>query len=290
MCSDHFSPWSERQGESGFAWSFLGAALAATRCPSGWSTRPASATTRRSSPRPPRRSSEMFPGRLWVALGTGEASNEHITGEPWPPKRGAQRRGCASASTSCARCSPARWSSHDGLVRVDRAKLWTLPAEPPPLHRRRGVASRRRAGAAAWADGLVTINQPREHAASGDRRRSARAAARASRCASRCTVAGRPTRTRRCGSPTTSGARTSSRRRCAGTCTPSSSSTRRASTCGPRTCGGACSSRPTSAGTSRGCASSPTLGFDADLPAPRRPGPAPVHRRLRRARAPGAGA
>jgi alkanesulfonate monooxygenase SsuD/methylene tetrahydromethanopterin reductase-like flavin-dependent oxidoreductase (luciferase family) len=26
MSSDHFSPWSERQGESGFAWSFLGAA------------------------------------------------------------------------------------------------------------------------------------------------------------------------------------------------------------------------------------------------------------------------
>ena len=30
MSSDHFSPWSERQGESGFAWSFLGAALATT--------------------------------------------------------------------------------------------------------------------------------------------------------------------------------------------------------------------------------------------------------------------
>jgi alkanesulfonate monooxygenase SsuD/methylene tetrahydromethanopterin reductase-like flavin-dependent oxidoreductase (luciferase family) len=29
---------------------------------------------------------EMFPGRLWVALGTGEASNEHITGDPWPDK------------------------------------------------------------------------------------------------------------------------------------------------------------------------------------------------------------
>ena len=31
MSSDHFAPWSERQGESGFAWSFLGAALAQTR-------------------------------------------------------------------------------------------------------------------------------------------------------------------------------------------------------------------------------------------------------------------
>src|ERR687898_495651 len=35
MSSDHFSPWSERQGESGFAWSFLGAALQATELPFG---------------------------------------------------------------------------------------------------------------------------------------------------------------------------------------------------------------------------------------------------------------
>jgi alkanesulfonate monooxygenase SsuD/methylene tetrahydromethanopterin reductase-like flavin-dependent oxidoreductase (luciferase family) len=35
MCSDHFSPWSQRQGHSGFAWSWLGAALQATSLPLG---------------------------------------------------------------------------------------------------------------------------------------------------------------------------------------------------------------------------------------------------------------
>jgi alkanesulfonate monooxygenase SsuD/methylene tetrahydromethanopterin reductase-like flavin-dependent oxidoreductase (luciferase family) len=35
MSSDHFAPWSSRQGESGFAWSFLGAALATTTLPFG---------------------------------------------------------------------------------------------------------------------------------------------------------------------------------------------------------------------------------------------------------------
>ena len=35
MCSDHFSPWSERQGHSAFAWAWLGAALATTRLPFG---------------------------------------------------------------------------------------------------------------------------------------------------------------------------------------------------------------------------------------------------------------
>ena len=35
MSSDHFSPWSERQGESGFSFAFLGAALATTSLPWG---------------------------------------------------------------------------------------------------------------------------------------------------------------------------------------------------------------------------------------------------------------
>ena len=34
MCSDHLAPWA-RQGHSGFAWSWLGAALQATSCLSG---------------------------------------------------------------------------------------------------------------------------------------------------------------------------------------------------------------------------------------------------------------
>jgi alkanesulfonate monooxygenase SsuD/methylene tetrahydromethanopterin reductase-like flavin-dependent oxidoreductase (luciferase family) len=40
MSSDHFSPWSERQGQSGFAWSWLGAALATTDLPFGIVTAP----------------------------------------------------------------------------------------------------------------------------------------------------------------------------------------------------------------------------------------------------------
>src|SRR5687767_11217725 len=40
MCSDHIAPWSDRQGESGFAWSWLGAALQATDLPFGVVTAP----------------------------------------------------------------------------------------------------------------------------------------------------------------------------------------------------------------------------------------------------------
>lgn len=35
LCSDHFHPWTDEQGESGFAWSWLGAALQATSLPFG---------------------------------------------------------------------------------------------------------------------------------------------------------------------------------------------------------------------------------------------------------------
>jgi alkanesulfonate monooxygenase SsuD/methylene tetrahydromethanopterin reductase-like flavin-dependent oxidoreductase (luciferase family) len=50
---------------------------------------------------------------------------------------------------------------HHGLVTVDRARLWTLPAEPPKLIAA-AVSAETARWAAGWADGLVTINQPRE--------------------------------------------------------------------------------------------------------------------------------
>ena len=86
MSSDHFSPWSERQGESGFAWSWLGAAMGATTLPFGVVNAPGQRYHPAIVAQAAATLCEMFPGRLWVALGTGEASNEHITGDPWPDK------------------------------------------------------------------------------------------------------------------------------------------------------------------------------------------------------------
>lgn len=55
-------------------------------CPSGWRYSPAiiaqaSATL-----------AEMFPGRFWMALGSGQALNEHIVGEQWPNKTSRNER------------------------------------------------------------------------------------------------------------------------------------------------------------------------------------------------------
>jgi probable non-F420 flavinoid oxidoreductase len=160
MSSDHFSPWSERQGESGFAWSFLGAALASTALPFGVVNAPGQRYHPAIVAQAAASLCEMFPGRLWVALGTGEASNEHITGEPWPSKakRNARLRECVDVMRALF---AGEVVDHEGLVRVDRARLWTLPAEPPSLVGA-AVSEETARWCGGWADGLVTINQPRE--------------------------------------------------------------------------------------------------------------------------------
>lgn len=159
MSSDHFSPWSERQGESGFAWSWLGAAMGATGLPFGVVNAPGQRYHPAIVAQAAATLCEMFPGRLWVALGTGEASNEHITGDPWPDKatRNARLRECVDVMRALF---AGETVSHDGLVRVDRAKLHTLPQTPPPLVGPAiSVETARWVG--EWADGLATVNQPR---------------------------------------------------------------------------------------------------------------------------------
>jgi probable non-F420 flavinoid oxidoreductase len=159
MSSDHFSPWSERQGESGFAWSFLGAALQATELPFGIVNAPGQRYHPAIVAQAAATLCELFPDRLWVALGTGEASNEHITGDGWPSKaeRNARLRECVEVMRALFAGEAV---DHDGLVRVDRARLWTLPPAPPDLVGA-AVSEETARWCGDWADGLVTINQPR---------------------------------------------------------------------------------------------------------------------------------
>ena len=158
MCSDHFAPWSERQGHSAFAWAWLGAALQST----GLSFGVVNAPGQRYHPAIIAQAigtlAAMYPGRFWTALGSGEAANEHITGDGWPRKsqRNQRLRECVEIIRALL---DGEEVSHDGLVTVDRAKLWTLPEVKPALI---GAAvSVETAGwVAEWADGLATIAQP----------------------------------------------------------------------------------------------------------------------------------
>ncbi|MFC5944079.1 TIGR03885 family FMN-dependent LLM class oxidoreductase [Micromonospora harpali] len=161
MSSDHFSPWSARQGESGFAWSWLGAALQATNLPFGVVNAPGQRYHPAIIAQAIGTLGAMYPGRFWAALGTGEASNEHITGDPWPRKdvRNARLRECVDVIRALLAGEEV---SHDGLVTVDRAKLWTRPEQPPALIGAAvSVATAR--WCAQWADGLITVNAPTGH-------------------------------------------------------------------------------------------------------------------------------
>jgi probable non-F420 flavinoid oxidoreductase len=160
MCSDHFGPWSARQGHSGYAWAWLGAALARTDLELGCVSAPGQRYHPAVVAQKIATLGEMFPGRFWVALGSGEASNEHITGDRWPRKEVRTRRleECVSV---IRRLLDGEEVSHDGLVTVDRARLWERPSVPPRLIGP-AVSVASAARVAAWADGLVTINQPIE--------------------------------------------------------------------------------------------------------------------------------
>ena len=160
MCSDHFTPWSERQGHSGFAWAWLGAALATTSLRFGVVNAPGQRYHPAVIAQAAATLAAMFPGRVWAALGSGENANEHITVDPWPVKEVRDDRLVETVGV-IRRLLAGEEVTHKGLVTVDRARIWTLPEEPPALIGPAVTVATARL-AASWADGLITINQPHE--------------------------------------------------------------------------------------------------------------------------------
>src|SRR4051812_3445085 len=80
LISDHFHPWSDREGQSPFVWSVLGAiANATTRLQVGTAV---TCPTVRIHPAIIAQASatvaSMMPGRFFLGVGTGENLNEHI--------------------------------------------------------------------------------------------------------------------------------------------------------------------------------------------------------------------
>jgi probable non-F420 flavinoid oxidoreductase len=157
MCSDHLAPWSERQGHSGDAWSWLGAAMQATSLPFGVVTAPGQRTHPVETAQAIATLGDLFPSRFWAALGSGEAVNEHVTGDPWPTKevRDARLLECVEVIRALLRGEEV---THDGLIRVDRARVWSLPAEAPLLYGA-AVSAETARTVGDWADGLITIRQ-----------------------------------------------------------------------------------------------------------------------------------
>jgi len=160
MCSDHWGPWSEEQGESGFAWSWLGAAMATTSLPFGVVNAPGQRYHPAIIAQAAATLNVMFPDRFWVAVGSGQLLNEHITGERWPPKPDRNERLRESADVM-RRLWAGETVSHAGHVTVSEAQLWTRPERPPMLVGA-AVTPETAGWVAEWADALITVVQPDE--------------------------------------------------------------------------------------------------------------------------------
>ena len=174
MISDHFHPWIDRQGESSFVWSVIGAIAASTErievvtgvtCPliriHPAIVAQAAATV-----------SDMMPGRFSLGLGTGENLNEHVVGEGWPPA--GQRLSMLEEAVAVIRdLFSGENVNHDGpWFAVENAKLYTMPDDPPPILM--AAAGQRAAKLAGGAgDGLISTSPQAEivdafRAAGGD--------------------------------------------------------------------------------------------------------------------------
>lgn len=152
--SDHFHPWSEKQGQSGFAWSWLGAAMQATSLPFGMISAPGYRYHPAILAQAAATIGEMFPGRLWLALGSGETLNEAITGLTWPDK--AERNARLAECVEVIRALLAGETvTHRGRVTVIEARLYTRSAAPVPLYGA-AVTPETAAFVGGWADGLLT--------------------------------------------------------------------------------------------------------------------------------------
>jgi probable non-F420 flavinoid oxidoreductase len=160
MSSDHWGPWSENQGESGFAWSWLGAAMQATSLPFGIVNAPGQRYHPAIIAQAAATLNVMFPERFWIAVGSGQLLNEHITGERWPTKQARNDR-LREAADIMRLLWAGETVTHEGHVQVSEAKLWTRPEKPPMLVGA-AVTPSTAAWVAEWADALITVSQADE--------------------------------------------------------------------------------------------------------------------------------
>jgi G6PDH family F420-dependent oxidoreductase len=134
--SDHFHPWNDEQGQSPFVWSVIGAVsqvcslpvTTAVTCPT-FRVHPAVVAQAAAT------SAVMLDGRFVLGVGSGEALNEHVLGDAWPPAE--IRLEMLEEAVEVMR----RLWTEDGFIThrgryytVDNARLYTRPELPPQVY------------------------------------------------------------------------------------------------------------------------------------------------------------
>jgi F420-dependent hydroxymycolic acid dehydrogenase len=155
--SDHFQPWQDNQGHSGQAWVTL-AALGQRMhtIPMGTGV---TCPTYRYHPSVVAQAfaslGALYPGRVFLGVGTGEALNEQAATGDWGDYDERSER-FIEAVQLIRELWSGEWISHQGkYYQVPQAKLYTLPQQPIPMYlAASGPESMGIAG--TYGDGLIT--------------------------------------------------------------------------------------------------------------------------------------
>jgi G6PDH family F420-dependent oxidoreductase len=133
--SDHFHPWNNEQGNSAFVWSVIGAISQATDLPV---TTAVTCPTVRTHPaiiaQAAATSAVLLDGKFTLGVGSGEALNEHVFGDPWPTLD--RRLDMLEEAVALIR---ELWTgeivSWEGkYYKTDHARIYNLPDTPPEIY------------------------------------------------------------------------------------------------------------------------------------------------------------
>lgn len=135
LISDHYHPWIDAQGHSPFVWAVIGGIATATErlrlgtgvtCPT-IRIHPAIIAQAAAT------AGAMMPGRFFLGVGSGEALNEHITGEQWPETEIRQEMLEEAVEVIRLLWQGGNQSHHGTYYTVENARIYTLPEEPAPI-------------------------------------------------------------------------------------------------------------------------------------------------------------
>ena len=156
--SDHFHPWNDEQGHSGFVWSMIGAITQATSrmkvttavtCPTV-RIHPAVIAQAAAT------SAVLLNGRFALGVGSGEALNEHILGDRWP-EVDIRLEMLEEAVEVIRLLWQGGMQSHRGRhYCVENARIYDLPERTPPILIS-GFGPKSTALAARIGDGYCTV-------------------------------------------------------------------------------------------------------------------------------------
>ncbi len=154
--SDHLQPWQANEGHSGEAWVTMGAL--GQRARRAWMGTTVTCPTFRYHPAVVAEAfaslSLLYPGRIFLGLGSGEALNEQAAVGVWPKWQERSER-LIKATDIIRRLWTGEQIVHKGKYYDVNCKLYDRPAKQIPiLMAANGPKAMRRAG--QYSDGLIT--------------------------------------------------------------------------------------------------------------------------------------